>query len=41
MRANLVECSDHDVIYGVLTVENVSAEEVQKKFTKLRTMQSF
>ena len=41
MRANLVECSDHDVIYGVLTVKNVSLEEVQKKIYEIKNDEKF
>lgn len=36
MVAKLVECSDHDMHYGVLTVENVSAEEVQNKIYEIK-----
>ena len=36
MIASLVECSDHDMQYGVLTVENVSAEEVQNKIYEIK-----
>lgn len=41
MRANLVECSDHDVIYGILTVENVSLEKVQKKIYEIKNDEIF
>ena len=41
MRANLVECSDHDVIYGVLTVNNVSLEEVQNKIYEIKNDEKF
>lgn len=37
MKARLVECSDHDVQYGILTVENVSIEEVQNKIYEIKT----
>lgn len=36
MVARLVECSDYDVQYGILTVENVSVEEVQKKIYEIK-----
>lgn len=36
MVARLVECSDWDVQYGILTVENVSLEEVQKKIYEIK-----
>ena len=36
MIANLVECSDYDVHYGILTVENVSVEEVQNKIYEIK-----
>jgi hypothetical protein len=41
MRANLVECSDHDVIYGILTVEEVSIEEVQNKIYEIKNDKKF
>jgi hypothetical protein len=41
MRANLVECSDHDVVYGILTVENVSLEEVQRKIYEIKNDEKF
>ena len=41
MRANLVECSDHDVIYGILTVYNVSTEEVQNKIYEIKNNKKF
>lgn len=37
MRARLVECSDYDVQYGILTVEGVSVEEVQKKIYEIKS----
>lgn len=36
MIARLVECSDYDVQYGILTVANVSAEEVQHKIYEIK-----
>ena len=36
MKARLVECSDYDMIYGILTVENASAEEVQAKIYEIK-----
>lgn len=36
MTARLVECSDYDVIYGILTVENVSVKEVQDKIYEIK-----
>lgn len=36
MRANLVECSDHDYTYGILVVENVSIEEVQQTICEIK-----
>lgn len=36
MVARLVECSDYDVQYGILTVENVSLEEVQDKIYEIK-----
>ena len=36
MVARLVECSDYDVQYGILTVENVSVEEVQNKIYEIK-----
>lgn len=41
MRANLVECSDHDVIYGILTVKNVSLEKVQNKIYEIKNDEKF
>ena len=37
MIARLVECSDYDVLYGILTVEGVSAEEVQNKIYEIKS----
>ena len=36
MKARLVECTDYDVIYGFLTVENVSPQEVQKEIYDIK-----
>lgn len=36
MVARLVECTDHDCQYGILTVENVSLEEVQNKIYEIK-----
>ncbi len=36
MIARLVECTDYDVTYGILTVDNVSADEVQKKIYEIK-----
>ena len=36
MVARLVECSDWDVQYGILTVENVSLEEVQAEIYEIK-----
>jgi hypothetical protein len=36
MVARLVECSDYDVQYGILTVENVSVKEVQDKIYEIK-----
>ena len=36
MVARLVECSDYDVLYGILTVENASVEEVQNKIHEIK-----
>ena len=36
MTARLVECSDYDVIYGILTVKNVSVKEVQEKIYEIK-----
>lgn len=36
MVARLVECSDHDYLYGILTVENVSLKEVQDKIYEIK-----
>lgn len=36
MIARLVECSDYDIQYGILTVENANAEEVQEKIYEIK-----
>ena len=36
MVARLVECSDHDYLYGILTVKNVSLKEVQDKIYEIK-----
>lgn len=36
MVARLVECSDHDYQYGILTVENVELKEVQDKIYEIK-----
>lgn len=36
MVARLVECMDHRVTYGILTVENVSADTVQEKISEIK-----
>lgn len=36
MVATLVECTDYGLIYGILTVENVSAETVQDKIYEIK-----
>ena len=36
MVARLVECSDYDEVYGILTVECVSAQEVQAKIYEIK-----
>ena len=41
MRANLVECCEHDYVYGILTVENVSIEEVQNKIYEIKNDEEF
>lgn len=34
--ARVVECSDYDVTYGVLTIENVTEKEVQEKIYEIK-----
>lgn len=36
MIAKLVECTDYDTQYGILTVENVSIEDVQQKIYEIK-----
>lgn len=36
MIARLVECSDYDVQYGILIVENASLKEVQEKIYEIK-----
>ena len=36
MIARLVECTDHDIIYGVLTVKGIDVEIVQKEIYKIK-----
>lgn len=36
MVARLVECSDYDEMYGILTVKNISAKEVQDKIYDIK-----
>lgn len=36
MKAILVECSDCNIIYGILSVKNISAKEVQKKIYEIK-----
>ena len=36
MVARLVECCDYDVVYGILTVENVSVDTVQEKIYEIK-----
>ena len=37
MIARLVECTDYDVLYGILEVKNISAEEVQSKIYEIKS----
>ena len=37
MVAMLVECSDHNVQYGILSVKGVSIEEVQEKIYQIKS----
>ena len=41
MRADLVECCGHDCVYGILTVEGISTEEVQKKIYEIKNDEKF
>lgn len=36
MVARLVECSDYDTIYGILTVENATVKEVQDTIYEIK-----
>ena len=36
MKARLVECTDHKVAYGILTVNSKSVDEVQSKIYKIK-----
>lgn len=36
MKAQLVECTDYKMVYGILIVENVSAKEVQEKIYEIK-----
>lgn len=36
MRARMIDCSDHDAQYGILTVHNVSLKEVQNKIYEIK-----
>lgn len=36
MIARLVECTDYDTQYGILTVENVSIGDVQQKIYEIK-----
>lgn len=36
MVARLVECTDYDVIYGILTVEDVDVDTVQEKIYEIK-----
>ena len=36
MVARLVECTDYDTTYGILTVENASVDEVQDKIYEIK-----
>ena len=36
MVARLVECSDYNELYGILTVENVNADVVQAKIYEIK-----
>lgn len=37
----IVECTDHDVTYGILTVKNVSVDEVQNKIYEIKNDNGF
>lgn len=36
MVARVVDCSDHDAQYGILTVDDVSLKEVQNKIYEIK-----
>lgn len=36
MIAKMVDCSDHDAQYGILSVDNISLEEVQNKIYEIK-----
>ena len=36
MIARLVECTDDNMLYGILMVEDVNADEVQKKISEIK-----
>lgn len=36
MVARLVECSDYDILYGILTVEDVDLKTVQDKIYEIK-----
>ena len=37
----VVECSDHDMIYGYLEIENVTEDEVQQKIYEIKNDKQF
>lgn len=37
----VVECSDHDEVYGILKVENVSVNDVQQKIYEIKNDEKF
>lgn len=36
MKAQLVECTDYKMVYGILVVENASVKEVQEKIYEIK-----
>lgn len=36
MQARVVDCSDHDAQYGILTVDDVGLKEVQNKIYEIK-----
>ncbi len=36
MKAKLIECTDYNQVYGFLTVEDVSVEEVKNKIGEIK-----